>query len=247
MRYFISDTHFGDDRLNLFGRELVANNSEEIDNIIITNYNNKITNDDTVYFLGDVALSSEGLKKVSLLNGNKILIRGNYDQQFSVEELSIYFTEVCDNMTIYIDDEPIFLNHYPVDASQNLFNLVGHVHSLWKVQKNMINVSIDAWHFQPVSEDMIRFQIGGIRKHYDQNVFAGELESNNIKTDVDKHKFQLNWIKIENTQTPEWRTSNGEELHIHEIYGKYYAAISYIPLRFEGTKNEIEEKFKIKI
>ena len=30
----------------------------------------------------------------------------------------------------------------------------------------------------PISEDMIKFQINGIRNYYDQNVFAGELLSN---------------------------------------------------------------------
>jgi hypothetical protein len=42
----------------------------------------------------------------------------------------------------------------------------------------MVNVGVDAWHFTPVSEDLIKFQMGGIRNHYDQNVFAGELISN---------------------------------------------------------------------
>lgn len=53
-----------------------------------------------------------------------------------------------------------------------------HIHGLWKVQRNAVNVSVDAWHFTPVSEDIIKFQMGGIRNHYDQNVFAGELASN---------------------------------------------------------------------
>jgi len=34
------------------------------------------------------------------------------------------------------------------------------------------------WHFQPVSDEMILWQMNGIRKFYDQNVFAGELDCN---------------------------------------------------------------------
>jgi hypothetical protein len=42
----------------------------------------------------------------------------------------------------------------------------------------MVNVGADANHFTPMSEDWIKFQMNGIRNHYDINVFAGELKSN---------------------------------------------------------------------
>ena len=73
MIYFTSDMHFGDERLTLFSRELVASSVDEMDNIIIQNWNDKIKNDDTVYVLGDCALSEDGLEKIEQLNGIKIL------------------------------------------------------------------------------------------------------------------------------------------------------------------------------
>lgn len=249
MNYFSSDFHFGDDRLNLFGRDLIANNSKEIDDLIIKNWNETVSEGDLAFILGDVAYNREGLKKVSELNGTKILIRGNYDQQFTQQELSLYFDDICDDLTIYLDEEPIYLNHYPTNCKSNMFNITAHIHGTWKVQRNMINVGVDAWHFQPVSGDMIRFQIGGIRNHYDQNVFAGELVANNMRTEVDKHKYQLNWIKQEedNSWIKRWQTNTGECLSIVEDDGIYKATISYEPIKFEGTLQEIEEKFKVKI
>lgn len=184
MRYFISDTHLDDNRLNLYGRDLVFKTSEEFDNAIIKLWNEIINPTDTVYHLGDVAMSRKGLDKVKLLNGRKYLIKGNYDEtetskyDVSDELLLEYFDHVASSGHITINNEKVYLNHYPVNGKANYFNIVGHIHGLWKVQRNMINVGCDAWHFQPISEEMIKFHMNGIRNYYDQNVYAGELPCN---------------------------------------------------------------------
>jgi len=111
MKYFLSDTHFGDDRLQLFGRDLIANTCEDIDNLIIDNYNRKITEDDTVYFLGDISYTQEGLKKMKyLMKGTKILIRGNYDQQFTKKQLLEYFDEIHDDLEITIKGNELHIS-----------------------------------------------------------------------------------------------------------------------------------------
>jgi len=222
MKYFLSDTHFGDNRLQLFGRDLIANTSEDIDNIIIDNYNRKITKDDTVYFIGDISYTQEGLEKMKyLMKGTKILIRGNYDQQFTKKKLLEYFDEVHDDLVVEIKDNKFYLNHYPTNCKKDMFNICGHIHGLWKVQRNMINVGVDAWHFMPVSEEQIIFYMNGIKKHYDANVFAGELEPNNVKQDiiVDKHKFQLNWVKEESIDNL-WSTED-EILEVEQDKDEY--------------------------
>lgn len=187
-KFFTSDIHFDDERLNLFGRDIVFKTSKEFDNQIIENWNKTVEKDDLVYFLGDASLSKKGLENFSKLNGRKIIIKGNYDEkdtakyEVSDEELSKYFDKVLKSGFIKINGEKIYLNHYPTNGKADCFNIVGHIHGTWKVQRNMINVGIDAWHFFPVSEDQIKFQINGIRNHYDENVFAGELKCN---TDID--------------------------------------------------------------
>ena len=183
--WFTSDTHFGDDRLNLFGRDIVFNDANESDNLMIKNYNDRIGDDDLLIHLGDIALKEDGLKKMKLINGTKWLVKGNYDiadatAKFEISDkmLSKYFDLVVDDLIIDIDGEEVFLNHYPTNAKEDMFNVVGHIHGTWKVQRNMINVGVDAWHFAPVSLDTIKFQMNGIRKFYDINVFSGELKSN---------------------------------------------------------------------
>jgi len=187
-RFFISDTHFNDERLNLYARNLLFKNAEEVNEHIIKTWNNTVGENDLVYHLGDVSMDLKGLEILNKLNGKKILIKGNYDipiseggtSKFEINDkvLLKYFSKVYDELEITIGDKNVYLNHFPVNTKEDVFCIVGHIHGLWKCQRNAINVGVDCWHFTPVSEDLIKFQMGGIKNHYDQNVFAGELISN---------------------------------------------------------------------
>ena len=261
MKYFTSDSHFCETRLKLFYRDIVAKDAEEFDNLIIRNWNKTIKKDDTVYHLGDVTtVKNGGLEKVKLLNGNKILIKGNYDQQFSNEELLEYFDEVVEEMNIKLKDISFYLNHYPTNCKADLPNITGHIHSLWKVQRNMINVGLDAWNLYPVSEENILFTYEAIKKYYDENVFAGELECNKKTDKKDNDNYQKNWIfdgekslnynghiinKIWNTIDNEYFLNISGDLD----YNKFEANFSRTEKieTFSGNKKEIEDKFKIKI
>ena len=180
MIYFTSDLHLGDERLNLYGRDLIANNSTEIDELIIENWNKLVSEKDTVYVLGDVCYNSDKAHLISFMRGRKILIKGNYDEQLTNEEWSRYFDVIYDKGLFLkiTSNETVYLNHYPTNGKSDCFNIVGHIHGTWKVQRNMVNVGVDANHFYPVSLDRIKFQINGIRNHYDENVFAGTLKCN---------------------------------------------------------------------
>ena len=86
MIYFISDTHFHHHNIiNYCNRPFKDVN--EMNKIIINNWNNIVTENDTVYHLGDFCLfSDEEIKNIfNKLNGNKILIRGNHE--YLIEEL----------------------------------------------------------------------------------------------------------------------------------------------------------------
>ena len=187
--FFTSDLHFQDERLNLYGRDLMFNNSKEVDDYIIRVWNEKISIEDLVIVVGDVSMTREGLHYLKDLNGEKWIVKGNYDNsvenggtakyEISDEILSEYFTKVVSDLELEIGGEIVYINHYPTNARIDVFNIVGHIHGTWKVQRNMVNVGTDAWHFNPVPEDLIKFQMNGIRKYYDQNVYAGELKANN--------------------------------------------------------------------
>lgn len=194
--FFTSDSHFDDGRLNLYGRDLLFKNSKEVDDYIVQKWNETVSEKDLVIHVGDISLTKEGLETLSKLNGEKWLVKGNYDKtteeggtaKFEINDkiLSKYFTKIVDELEVEIGGEKIYVNHFPVNAKPDQMNIVGHIHGLWKCQRNSINVGLDCWHFTPVSEDLIKFQMGGIRNHYDQNVYAGELVANikNIKGEM---------------------------------------------------------------
>lgn len=186
--FFTSDLHFEDERLNLYGRDLMFKNSKEVDKYIIKKWNETVNENDLVIVVGDVSMTKDGLKNLEKLNGEKWLVKGNYDiseenggtAKYEINDkiLSKYFTKIVNDLTLKIGNENVYINHFPTNTKSDLFNITGHIHGTWKVQRNMVNVGVDAWHFTPVSEDLIKFQMNGIRVHYDQNVFAGELNSN---------------------------------------------------------------------
>lgn len=236
--FFTSDLHFGDDRLNLYCRDLVFKNVKEFEKKIIENWNNIVTKHDLVIVVGDVALTKDGLDIMDKLNGKKWLVKGNYDTndgtakfQISDELLEKYFDKVVDDMELKIGNEMVYINHFPINAKKDQFNIVGHIHGTWKVQRNMINVGCDAWHFTPISEDMIKFQMNGIRKHYDQNVYAGELLANTNK--------KIGEIKI--LRAPEYdKTILEDKSFIIFLMGPIQGAIEWHEKVIDKIKKEFE-------
>ena len=199
-RFFVSDTHFNDSRLNLYGRDIRFKNAKEVNDHIIKVWNESIGKNDLVYHLGDISMDREGLDILNQLNGEKILIKGNYD--ISVEDggtakyeindkiLLKYFSKVYDDLEIEIGGETVYLNHYPINIKEEKFTLCGHVHNIWHFSRNSINVGIDTNHFTPVGEELIVFQMNAIRKYYDQNCFPNEFIAS-VKNRIGKTKVLI--------------------------------------------------------
>lgn len=174
--FFTSDTHFNDPRLKIYSRPFTS--VDMANKVMIANWNSVISPEDTVWHLGDFSYDEDGYSFVNQLNGKINLILGNYDYK-NLKDYSI-FNSVKDHTVLNINGKDYFLTHKPEDGSSNMFNIVGHIHGLWRVQRNMLNVGVDANHFLPLPTEKIEFQVNGILKHYDINVFAGELPCNKI-------------------------------------------------------------------
>ena len=80
MEYFISDTHFYHYNIIQYCNR-PFDNIEEMNNRMIESWNSVVTQDDTVYFLGDFGFGDkEKLSNIcTQLNGAKIMLRGNHD------------------------------------------------------------------------------------------------------------------------------------------------------------------------
>lgn len=83
MIFFTSDTHFSHQNI-LSYCDRPFNDTDEMDEAIIANWNRTVSPHDTVYHLGDIALGpiATSLPKVARLNGHKIAILGNHDRPF---------------------------------------------------------------------------------------------------------------------------------------------------------------------
>lgn len=169
--YVTSDTHFAHDKEFLWGPRGFAH-QWDMNDAIVSNWNNLITEEDDVYLLGDVMLSDteEGMKCLEALKGKIHIIRGNHctDARIELYRACHNVVEVCDAKYLKVGKQSFFLSHYPCLTSnfdadkplnRRIINLCGHVHTQdrwldW--DKGLIyHVEMDAHNCTPVNIETV--------------------------------------------------------------------------------------------
>lgn len=182
--YFTSDTHFGAERtLKLSKRPF--NSVSEMNETLITNWNNTVDNDDIVIHCGDFG----DYNTIKKLNGKVILIYGNHEMEDSDKEgpnefynrlknLGFYSLKPSGSIPLPINNELIFnFCHKPSDANKNYFNIFGHIHELCKVKRFGFNCGVDCNFFKPVDLETVLFFKDNINNYYyDDDVFMEYIE-----------------------------------------------------------------------
>ena len=176
MIYFTSDTHFNQQRtLQLSKRPF--DNLQEMNNTIVQNWNKVVKQGDTILHLGDFG----DLSFIEKLNGNIILLMGNYerdDKQFNkgiqpyVKSGKVKLKIKPFNMKI--KQYTFQITHQPslnVEDRKH-FQLYGHIHRLQIVKQNALNVGCDCHYFKPISLQDVLWQKNAILNHYDEYVFC---------------------------------------------------------------------------
>jgi len=155
--YFTADQHFGHENIIKYTHRPFKN-ANNMNNELIRRYNAVVTDEDTVYFIGDVSLSRNVdsiAGWVERLNGSKHLILGNHDalKPFTYVD-HIGFWSVHTALRV----EEFVLCHDPAPScvDRERIWLCGHVHNLFKQINNVVNVGVDVWDFAPVSIEQIR-------------------------------------------------------------------------------------------
>ena len=172
--FLISDTHFSHKNICSFtkndGSKLRPfDNVEEMDELMIENWNKTVSPIDKVYHLGDVAINRNGLKILERLNGKKVLIKGNHD----IFPLKDYLPHFYDIRAYHILDKNMILSHIPIHPDSNgrfKVNIHGHTHSnnVMKEIPNMngdfmeeidpfyFNVSVEQINYTPISLEEVK-------------------------------------------------------------------------------------------
>lgn len=161
--YVISDTHFGHENslkwTDSEGNKLRPFNTiEELNNTMITNWNNTVNEQDHVYHLGDVVINKKYLELVKQLKGHKRLVRGNHEI-FSTQSYidcgfkEIYGLRVFPGLKCILSHIPI----HPECLKEGWINVAGHTHSNNLSDRRYINVSVEQINYTPVLlEDILQ-------------------------------------------------------------------------------------------
>lgn len=130
MIYITADQHFRHSAAPSFP-DRNFKSSAEMDACLIKKWNSRITDDDTVYILGDYVFGTDvkDLANInSLLKGKKILVLGNHDR-FTVREYMRYGIHHVYDLPILLNGN-LLLSHEPVLTlgEHGLVNVHGHTH-----------------------------------------------------------------------------------------------------------------------
>jgi len=165
--YYTADQHFG--HLNIIrfcDRPFVT--VAEMDEALIKNWNNIVSERDIVYILGDLVFRSDKHASyyIDRLKGVKHLILGNHDHKWIKNcNLQKYFASVSYYLEIKDGEKRLALSHYPMlswgGAARGALHIYAHIHNkkdglayeTLKQMDNALNAGVEINDYRPVTLD----------------------------------------------------------------------------------------------
>jgi len=166
--FFTSDHHFGHENIIRFCNRPFEN-VQEMNAVMIERWNEKVKPKDTVYHLGDFALTyKENLETIlKQLNGNIHLIKGNHEG--SAMQLPHYFKWIKEYHEVKLKDPDtkngtrrIMLFHYAMrtwrGAGRGNWHLYGHSHGNLPDLDDQycFDIGVDSHDFYPLSYEEVK-------------------------------------------------------------------------------------------
>ncbi len=159
--FVIADTHFGHKGICSFKnydgtKTRPFDTPEEMDEVLVANWNSVVQPSDRVYVLGDVAINRRCLETVGRCNGSKVLIKGNHDI-FKLKDYVPYF----DDIRAYKvgDGGSYIMSHIPVHPdclARFGLNIHGHLHANTIKIESIMNIQEDR-RYRCVSVEQINY------------------------------------------------------------------------------------------
>lgn len=165
MVYFTADTHFGHANIiKSCGRPFA--DVEEMNEAMIAAWNERVTENDTVYIVGDMFFLCKDVESIlNRLRGKKSLILGNHDGEWKKKvDLPKYFVSVDKYLEISDGQHALTFYHYPLldwQHKKNAYMIHGHIHAntnddyfpLLLTRDRVLNAGVDINGFRPVTFD----------------------------------------------------------------------------------------------
>lgn len=164
--FFTADTHFGHANIIKYCNRPFKT-VQEMDETLITNWNNKIGQDDVVFHLGDFSFGDAD-KYRKRLNGSIRFIRGNHDKpaehlHYTNKNLKDKpFLSFEDVRMVVIGDQRIWLSHYAhrvwPHSHRGCWHLYGHSHGTLPDDPNALSIDcgVDCHNYTPLSVEDIK-------------------------------------------------------------------------------------------
>lgn len=137
--WFTSDLHFCHDREFIWG-DRGYNSVEEMNEEQIRKFNSIVSDEDTVYILGDVMLKDniKGIQYLNQLKGDIIIVAGNHDSDARLDMYKMAGYPICYAERVKINGYHFYLSHFPTltanfddekPLKQRTINICGHSHT----------------------------------------------------------------------------------------------------------------------
>lgn len=178
--YLISDTHLNHSNIiNYCDRPF--KDVSDMNSTIINNWNKKVSTNDKVFFVGDLAMSrpSKAVEFYKNLKGNIIMVRGNHDLDLDINKAPF---NILESFYIEYQGYEFYISHYPRNYQDNTdrndnreepdysnppnwfegWNIHGHVHNndldnfpFINQNNKTVNVGVDVLNFEPINLDYL--------------------------------------------------------------------------------------------
>lgn len=151
-RWVISDLHFDHSKILEYCQRPFET-VDEMNEVLIKNWNSVINQDDIVYVLGDFCFGNKTRisEIVNLLNGRKILVLGNHDRLTKTAYYEAGFETVTKSPLLV--DADFILSHHPLSGDLGKFyNIHGHRHKLpteQQISPKHFDIGVDDHNFFP--------------------------------------------------------------------------------------------------
>ena len=157
IKWIIGDTHFYHYNIIEYC-DRPFSSVEEMNELMIYNWNSVVSNKDMVYHLGDFAFgkgSREHIAEIrTKLNGNIFLFKGNHDRQTKSWYNRAGFDFVVGG-EYWLYEPTVILSHKPYPTRSPMINIHAHTHNLMHLSENKIyySVSVEQIDYTPINLD----------------------------------------------------------------------------------------------